>query len=283
MKTKQFFLSIIAATTLLMPVAAQLQFPAPSPLGKLEQNVGLGTISVEYSRPSLKDRQIFGELVPYGSPWRTGANASTKVTFSEPVVIEGENLEAGTYSVITIPGETSWTVMFNQDAELRGLNGYDESKNAVTLEVEPEMLEEPVETLTFGVQDLRDDSATLYFEWEKVRVPMELKLDTHSRVVSQIKEQMFDGTEKSAGEYGNAAYYYYQHDMDLEQALEWMEKAIAMNPTFYYMHRKGLILAELGRKQEAREAAEKSIEMVQEVPSMKEEWTFRNQEFINTL
>ncbi len=263
---------------------AELEFPAPSPKAKLSQRVGLVDIELEYSRPGVKDRQIFGGLVPYNKMWRTGANAPTKITFSAPVTVEGQKVPAGTYSVVTIPGRENWTVIFNKNLKLRNTDGYDQKDDVARAKVEPIELERPVESMTFDINQLRDESAVLTLTWETTQVPVRLEVETTPVVLEQIQKEMFDGQEKSAGTYGNAAMFYYNNDKDLNQALEWMNKAIEENPNaFWYVHRKGLILAKMGRNEQAIEAARQSMKMAQSVPSFAQEYTRRNQELIDSL
>lgn len=270
---------------LLSPLAwADIEFPAPSPRAQLSQKVGLVEVKLDYSRPGVKDRQVFGNLVPYGALWRTGANAPTKITFSGEVKLEGQTVPAGTYSVVTIPGKDEWTFILNKNLELRNTDGYEEKDDVVRLKVKPRGLQRPVESMTFDVNQLRDESAELTLAWEKTLVPVKISVDTNSVVMEQIKKEMFDGAEKSAGTYGNAAFFYYNNGGDLEQALGWMEKAIEKNPSaFYYVHRKALILAKLGRKDEAIATARESMRMVESVPAFRQEYTRRNQDLIDSL
>jgi hypothetical protein len=150
--------------------------PAPSPLSTLKQRVGTTDIEIEYSRPGVKGRKIFGDLVPFGEVWRTGANASTKISFSNPVKFEGTEAPAGKYALYTIPGEKEWTVIIYKDTSLGGAFGYKQADDFARIKVNPTKLSEPVETFTIDVNDIRDDSATLNFIWDKVRVPVKLSV-----------------------------------------------------------------------------------------------------------
>jgi hypothetical protein len=150
--------------------------PAPSPLCTLKQRVGTTDIEIEYSRPGVKNRKIFGELVPYGEVWRTGANASTKISFNNPIKFDGTEIPAGKYALYTIPGEKEWTLIIHKDTSLRGTEGYQEANDLARLKVAAVKLTEPVETFTIDVNDIRDDSATLNFIWDKTRVPVKLSV-----------------------------------------------------------------------------------------------------------
>lgn len=285
--TKQSYGAMALSAFLFFSAAtaqAQPKFPAPSPGAKVVQDVGLTKVEIDYSRPSMKDRKIFGELVPYGSLWRTGANAATKITFGEQVTIQGKSIPAGTYALLSIPGQNQWTVILNSDAALRGTGEYKEAKDVARFEVKPETLATPTETLSIGLDHLRDDSAVLFIEWDRTRVPLEVKFDTHSKVMSSIEKEMAQGKDLKAGDYANAGFYLYNHKGDLNQALTWMDKAIEMQPdAFYFVHRKALILAALGRKSEAIAEAKKSMEMAKKSPAFAQEYTFRNQELIDSL
>lgn len=240
----------------LNPVFAQIQTPAPSPLAKLEQKVGLGTISVEYSRPGMKDRQVFGGLVPFGKVWRTGANASTKISFSEDAIIEGKNLPKGTYSLFTVPGPEKWDIIFYTDANVSGTpKVWEASKEAVRVTVPVEIIPYTFETFLIDINDIKSDAATLYIIWENTLVAVKIKFDVDTRVMSNI-DKVISGP--GSDDYYLAARYYYDNAKDLNVALPWVQKANQMDPKFWKLRLESLILAKLGRKTEAIEVAEKS-------------------------
>jgi tetratricopeptide (TPR) repeat protein len=278
--------SLIVTTALLLgsgAAHAQLEFPSPSPKAKLEQKVGLGTVTIDYSRPGLKNRKMLGEQVPYGEVWRTGANASTKITFTEAVTLEGQAVPAGTYSVFTVPGATSWKVMLNTMLD-GNVAKYDKANDVASFEVKPVALSAPVETMTFDIADIRDDSANIVLSWGQVAVPMKLTLDTKTKVMSSIKTEMAKPGERKAGEYANAAGFYYENGGDLNEALTWIDKALALQPdAFYWVHRKAQILAKLGRKDEARAEANRSMKMTEGNPAFQDEYTYKNKQLIESL
>lgn len=283
MKNTLSSLILAAALCLTSTAQAQLEFPSASPRAKLEQKVGLGTITIDYSRPSLKGRKMLGEQVPYEAMWRTGANAATKITFSEDVTIEGQKVAAGTYAVASIPGQSQWTVILSKDSNLN-LAKYDQAQDAARFEVAPLKLATPVETLTFDVTDLRDDSARIVLSWADVAVPLEVKLDTTATVMSRIASEMPKSQDHSAGVYANAAGYYYMNGGDLAQALTWISKAVEMQPdAFYWLQRRAEILAKLGRKDEARAEADRALEMAKSNPAFREEYTVRHRQLIESL
>ncbi len=167
------YLLIPCLALIFTTVDAQNNGPAASPSAKVEAMAGTTTITIEYSRPSMKDREIFGGLLKYGEPWRTGANAPNKITFDKDVMVEGKSLAAGSYTITTVPGKESWEVSFHVH-EGGGSNAYFEKTPAVKVMVEPVMLECTVETFLIDVQDLRNTSATLGLAWENTYVPIAL-------------------------------------------------------------------------------------------------------------
>ncbi len=242
--------------------APQVQFPAASPACTLKQRVGLTDIEVVYSRPGVKDRQIFGGLVAYGEVWRTGANSATKISFSTPVKLNGANLAAGTYSLFTIPGESEWTVIINENPEQWGAYRYDASKDVLRVKAKPVKLAESMETFTIGINDIRDESATLNLVWEKTRVPVKIEVDLKSTLVPQIEAVMASPEPRKP--YFQAAMFYYDHNIDLQKARAWADAAVAEREAFFTVHLKAKILAKLGDKKGAIEAANRSIELAKQ-------------------
>lgn len=259
-----------------LPLFGQISTPAPSPVGKLEQKVGLGTITIEYSRPSKKDRIVFGDLVPYGKTWRTGANASTKVTFSDDVEVGGIKVAKGTYALFTIPGENEWDVILYSDLTSWGVpEPYDVTKEVAHIKVTPELIPYTVETFLIDVNDLRNESASINLVWETTMVTIKLRFDTDSKVVKSIEKVM---AGPSSNDYYNAARYYYDTNKDLNQALSWIQKANQMDPQFWKLRVEALILAKLGRKPEAIAVAEKSKALA--IEAKNDEYVKMNEESI---
>ncbi|SHF57471.1 Protein of unknown function [Salegentibacter echinorum] len=238
---------------------AQVQTPQPSPFTKVEQKVGLTDVTLAYSRPATREREIFGELVPFGKVWRTGANENTKITFSDAVTIEGKTLEAGTYAIYTIPQENQWEVIFYTDASNWGNpQEWDESKVAVKATAEVEQLPFKMNTFTILINDLKMDAATLSFVWDQTVASLDFQVPTGKKAMASI-DKIMNGP--GAQDYYAAASYYHDADKDLEKAYAWVNKAIEMgNPDTYWMLRKkSLIAADLGKKEEAIAAAKKSL------------------------
>ncbi|MFA0963888.1 DUF2911 domain-containing protein [Roseivirga sp. BDSF3-8] len=250
-------------------VAQQLDMPAPSPASTIMQKVGLVDAKVVYSRPSMKGRTIFGDLVPYGEVWRTGANASTKVHFSDDVMIDGQKLEGGEYALYTIPGEDEWTVIFSKNTGLWGSGGYEQSDDALRVTVDPMSMDKAVETFTMNFANLTDEGADLMLMWDKTGVAIPITVNTDEQVMAQIDRAMKNPEASLANMYFQSANYYYSHDKDMDKALEWVNKAVDMRQdAFWMMHLKAKIQAEMGKKKEAIATAKKSMEVAKQANNM---------------
>ena len=239
---------------------AQVKTPAPSPSSKVKQTVGLTDITLEYSRPGVKGRTVFGDLVPYGKTWRTGANANTKITFSTDVTVAGQALKKGTYAVYTIPNKNNWDVMFYSDAKNWGTpEKWDETKVAAkaTMEVVPMPMK--IETFTMTFDDLTNSSAVLGMLWENVYAGVKIEVPTNKTVNASIDKVM---AGPAAGDYYAAAVYYLQEGKDINKATTWINKAVDMTkdkPRFWYLRQQSLILAKSGDKSGAIKAAKASL------------------------
>lgn len=279
--------SVLATSLFAQTPAPKLEFPAASPAATLKQRVGLTDIEVNYSRPSMRGRKIFGGLEPYGKVWRTGANSATKVTFSTAVKFGGADVPAGTYALFTIPGETEWTVILNKIPGQWGAYAYDAKNDVVRVTATPAKLATPVETFGIGFSNLANESsATLYLTWENVRVPVKIEVDVAGTLVPQIEAVMANPEAKKP--WFSAAMFYYENNLDLKKAAAWMDQAIAAQPdAFYMVYRKGLILAKMGDKAGAIAAANKSLAMLnrdaQAPASLKDEYIRLNNALIASL
>ena len=265
--------------------APKVDFPAPSPAATLKQRVGLTEIEVNYFRPGVKGRKIFGGLEPYGVVWRTGANNPTKITFSTAVKIGGKEVPAGSYGLYSIPGQGEWTVIINRIGEKDwGAYAYKEANDVVRAKVKPVMLPQSVETFTIDINDIKTESATLNLIWEKTRVPLKIEVDVVSKLKPQIEAAMMsDGAKKP---YFQAAMFYFENGGDLKKALEWMEAGLKENPgAFYMVYRKGLILQKMGDKAGALAAAKASREAAakSDTPLLRDEYVRLNDALIASL
>jgi len=249
---------LLAVVGITSTIHAQIKTPQPSPAAKMEQVVGLTDVTVEYSRPGMKGRTIFGDLVPYGEVWRTGANANTKITFSDDVIIGGKELKKGTYALYTIPNATSWDVIFYSDATNWGNPAiWDESKVALKTNVAVVPMPNKIESFTITLDDLSNDSAVLGILWENTYVGVKFEVPTDKTTLKSIETAMAGPTKN---DYFQAATYYHTTGKDLKQALEWMKKATAgEDPAFWYLRRMSLIQADLGDKAGAIATAKKSL------------------------
>lgn len=255
---KKITLSLLLAAAFAMPAEAQgLKLPAMSPTQKLSQDFSLSSIDINYSRPSMRGRKIFGDLVAYGEVWRTGANAATTIRFGEDVVVAGKDMKAGEYELFTIPGKDSWEVVFNYGKGDWGAYTMDEKKEALRVKIKPQMLPMNMETFTIAINDMTLNSCNIDLMWEKTKVSIPVKANNQDRIVADIDKAI----NKPSIPYYQAANYYLENNLDLKQAMAWTDKALESNPKAYYMwHTKAKIAAKMGDKNTAREAAAKSID-----------------------
>lgn len=257
---KNFTLTMLFAGLMVTMASAQLQTPSPSPLGKVEQRIGLTDVSVEYSRPSKKGRVVYGELVPYGEVWRTGANAATKVTFSDDVWCNGKEVKKGSYAMLTKPDKKSWEVMLYPYTG-GNWSGYLESGvTPVSFTTESIMMPNAttVETFMIGFDGLTNHEGTMYLLWETTFIPIVIKTKTDETTEASIAKVL---AGPSAGEYFQAANYYYAEKKDLKKALEWINMSIDKgNDRYWVLRTKSLIQADLGDKKGAIETAMKSLD-----------------------
>jgi hypothetical protein len=238
---------------------AQIKTPQPSPLAKTEQVVGLTNVTIEYSRPAMRGRTIFGDLVPFNALWRTGANANSLITFSDNVTIDGKELKKGTYSIYTIPNKESWEIMFYTDTNNWGNpQKWDDSKVALKTTAAVTQLPVTLESFSIMLNDLTDNSAVLGFGWENTYVAVTFEVPTDA-IASQSIARVLAGPSK--GDLYQAATYYHTSGKDLKQALEWMKTATeGDNPPFWYLRRMSLIQADMGDKSGAIATAKRSLE-----------------------
>ena len=246
-------------------VELKITTPQPSPLGMVSQRVGLTDVAIEYSRPGVKGRTIFGDLVAFGKTWRTGANSNTKVTFSSDVTIDGQTLKAGSYGLYSVPNKDSWEVMFYTESDKNGVPGdWDDSKIAAKTTVNVQAFPINVETFTISINDVTSTTAVLGILWEKTYVAVTFEVPTDEMVSATIDAVM--AATPKAGDYYNAAIYYNQQDKDIKKANEWMEKAMSLTekPAFWQLRQQSLIYAKMGDSEKAIAVAEKSLELSKE-------------------
>ncbi|MBA6152433.1 DUF2911 domain-containing protein [Gelidibacter maritimus] len=261
MRKIMLFLSVLGMT---FSLNAQIQTPQPSPFSKIEQKVGMTDVTLEYSRPNVRSRTVFGDLVPYGKVWRLGANENTKITFSTDVSVQGKDLKAGTYALFAIPNENNWDIVFYSSAQNWGApQVLDESKIVAKVKAETYPLPIDIETFTMGFDDLSSTGATLGMMWANVYAGVKFEVPTDKIVAASI-DRVMNGPK--AGDYYAAAVYYFQEGKDINQAKTWIDKAMSMmpNPAFYQLRQQSLIYAKAGDKKGAIELAKKSLKASEE-------------------
>ena len=248
------------ASTETVEEVKQMEMPAPSPTAKFEQKAGLTDVVIKYARPSVRNRVVYGNLVPYDKMWRTGANANSIITFSTSVMIDETTIEAGTYSIYTIPGVESWEFILYSDSNNWGLpSKWDESKVAVQTTIPSVKLSSKVETFKISMDNISNNNFTLGISWDDVYVGVNIQLPTADIVMGSIKEVLKN--PKSSDLY-KAALYLLQENRDLENAKSWMDQSIEMmdEPMFYHLRQQSLIYAALKDYKAATEIAKLSLE-----------------------
>lgn len=239
-----------------LQVQAQMETPASSPSAMVKQTAGLTDITINYSSPGVKGRTIFGDLVPYGEVWRTGANKATSIAFSRDVVINGTDVKAGTYSIFTIPGEREWTIMLNSETELWGSDDYNADNDVVRVKAMP-VKTSFRERFAVDILDFDNEKATIVIEWEKTRVAFIVELKT--------KEQAYASIEKTLNPAWNtfaaAARYAWEQEGDLASADKWITQSLALQEMWYNHWIKGEVLAGMGQYAEALVHMNKALEL----------------------
>jgi tetratricopeptide (TPR) repeat protein len=279
------FIVTCAFSTALFAADEKLEFPQASQHAVIKQRVGLTDIEVDYSRPNKNGRVIFGGLVPFDKPWRTGANLPTKIKTSAPVKFGDKEVPAGEYVLYTIPGANEWKLMLSKNLNAQALTDHKPEQEVARVTAKPALaLAAPAETFTIGFEDLRANSAILYLVWDKTRVDVKLATNDVEKVVQGIDAAVKSGKDQDANFYYNAASFYLDQNKDLPQALKWADQAIEKNPKAYFMQaKKAQILAKMGNKKEAIAAAEKAIELLKASPNPDETAIATNRALIESL
>ena len=248
------FLAVVCSTGF-----AQVKAPQPSPKAVIAQTVGLTDVTIDYSRPSAKGRTIFGDLVPFGKLWRTGANANSIITFSDDVMIDGKTLPKGKYAIYTTPKADNWDVIFYKDTDNWGTpESFDEAKVALKTAAKPQMLNNRLETFTIAMNNLDNNFGHLEISWEKTLVAVKIEVPTNKTTMASIDKALNGPT---AADYYAAGTYYFQSNGDMNKALEYVDRALNMNEQkpFWQLRQKSLIQAKLGDKKGAIETAKLSL------------------------
>lgn len=253
--------SLVSFLVLLaIPVHAQVETPRASPHASVTQTIGTTQIEVEYHRPGVKGRQIWGSLVPWDQPWRMGANEATTISFSDPVTIGGGEVPAGKYSFFAIPGRDEWTLILNQDPEQWGAYGYDASKDQLRLKVKP--LSVPAnEWMRFTIDPISTSSAVVTMNWAGLAVPMEVGVDVPRLVWADVDAGLKKAVSTQAQTYATAAGWALESGQRMDEGLQWVDQSIAIQENVFNLWTKAQLLHKLGRSREAVPVMEKSLEM----------------------
>ncbi len=257
-----FSVAVVAAATLLAAPAAHAQIATPqaSPKSTVSQRVGLTDITIVYSRPGVKGRTVFGTVVPFGKRWRTGANATTSIKFSDDVMIEGKKVAAGEYGIYTIPNKTEWLVVLNKNTKLGAdVDGFKDDQDVARFTIKPYKVASKVETFTIDFTDITPATANVALEWELTGAKFKVTADVDTKVMAQIDEKITKAATPAPGDLAAAAVYYLDNNKDLKQALAWMEKANAAEPTkFWNLNTEAKIRLKMKDYAGATKAAEAS-------------------------
>lgn len=258
---KKMFLPVIMLAGISFAGEAQVQMPAPSPTQTVKQDFGISSVELVYSRPSAKGRKIYGDLVPYNKLWRTGANAATRIVFTEPVEIGDKRIDTGTYVLYTIPGIDSWDIIINKGIKNWGTDGYKESEDVARVRLEPKKLKNYTETFTMEFADVKPETCNLNIMWEKTIVSIPIRANFRDKVRAQIEAAL--KTDKKP--YWQAAQFYNEYDKNLPMALENCSKAIEGNDKAFWMWiYKAKIQKEMGDIAGALASSKKSLELAKE-------------------
>ncbi len=240
---------------------AQVKMPQPSPTQTIKQDFALGTIELTYSRPAMKGRKVFGDLVPYNKLWRTGANAATILKFTDVVEINGKRIDTGSYALYTIPGTESWDIILNKGTKNWGVDGYKESDDVLKFKVPAEKMKTRHESFTMQFANIMPESCELHIMWEKTMVTIPIHATIKSRIKTQIDQALL-GEKKP---YWQAAQFYNEYEKNGNKALEYINKAVEGNPKAFYMWLyKAKIENDLGDKKAAMASSKKSLELSRE-------------------
>jgi hypothetical protein len=275
---RMLFLSSFSLALAMTGHAQALRTPAPSPTQTVRQDFGLSTVELSYSRPSIKGRTVFGDLVPWGKVWRTGANSATTITFGEEVTIGDKKVPAGKYGLLTIPEKNDWTVILTKQLDVTSPAAYKQENDVVRVSAKPVALPFSVESFTIVFDDVKSSSMNLGLLWDKTMVSVPIKVDVDKTVMTQISNLM----DRDNRPYFNAAMYYMENGKDQAKALAWFDKAIEQNPkAFWVYHQRANLLVKMGKKQDAIASANKSIELAKEAKN--DDYVALNQKLLSTL
>jgi hypothetical protein len=256
----------------------QIKTPAPSPPQYVKQDFGLSSIELSYSRPGIKGRKIFGDLVPFGKVWRTGANSATTLAFGDDVIIGGTKIPAGKYGLLTIPGASEWTIIITKQLDVTNPAAYKQDQDVVRVTVKSNELPFPLQNFTILFANITGNSCDLQLIWDQTFVSFPIKAEIDSKIMAQIDEAI----NKDNKPYFTAAMYYMDNGKDLNKSLEWFNKATDADPTAYYIfYQKAKCLSKLGKKQDAIAVSQKSIQLAKDAKN--DDYVALNEKLIASL
>jgi len=258
---------VLLSATILMLLApgayAQIKLPRVSPKATVMQNIGLTEVTIQYNRPGVKGRVIWGELVPYEKVWRTGANEATTINFSQDVKINGKPLPAGLYSLHTVPTKSAWTVIFNKKAEQWGSYEYDAAQDALRIQVEPKQGSHQ-EWMAFSFPDVQTETATVELAWEKLRIPFQIETNTREQALANIHQALSGEVKEWTVPYSAASYAFTANLDNKAEAMKWIDQSVSMKETYWNLRLKATMLEREGKKKEAVAVAEKAVKLGKE-------------------
>lgn len=255
-KNFRYSLTVVLALLCIQFSFAQINVPSNSPQATFSQKIGLADVTIKYSRPSAKGRKVMGDLVPYGALWRTGANEATKFKISDELTIEGKKLAAGEYAIYTQPGQDEWTIIFNKNTSLWGIDGYNETEDAIRFNVKAINNPRHIETFTINIADVTMNGASIEIMWENTLVKFNVTSDVDTKVMAQINQFTSNPEASLANNYFQAASYLYESNKDLAKALEYVNKTLDYNQSFWIIHLKAKIQGKMKDYKNAVSTAE---------------------------
>ena len=257
---------------------SQVRMPQPSPTQTIKQDFAMGSVELMYSRPAAKDRKVFGDLVPYGKMWRTGANGATVIKFSEPVEIKGKRVDSGSYAIYTIPGVDTWEVVLNKGIKNWGTTGYNEAEDVARFRVEPVKMKNEMENFTMQFDNIKPESMELWIAWDKTGIMIPINVNIKDKLRSQLEAAL--QSEKKP--YWQAAQFYNEYDKNYAKALDNINKATEQNPKAFYMYLyKAKIQKQMGDIEGARATSKKSLELSKSEKN--DDYIKLNEDFLKAL
>ncbi len=258
---KKFLSALLSFLFFTIAAVAQVRMPQPSTTQTIKQDFGLGTIELTYSRPNAKGRKIFGDLVPWNKLWRTGANAATRIQFTDEVEINGKKIDTGTYVLYTVPGLDVWEIILNKGIKNWGTDGYKETEDIYRFKIEPAKMKKKLETFTMQFSDVKPETCELHIMWEKTAIVIPIVTNVKEKIKAQIDAAML--TDKKP--YWQAAQYYNEYESNLTKALENCTKAFEANDKAYWiLLYRAKIQKEMGDNAGAMLSSKKSLELAKE-------------------